>query len=166
MYDPSETDDLPEDIVSELSQDNGQGRPTTGGMQILQIICDCGGSASTNQIIIGLFKKYGIKVTRTKISSRLSYMRKNGMLMPVQTQGIVSLTESSIEYLANSRKSESQKPAPAAPNNKKDEKATEAPQRKQAQNDHLYILRDSKNFRAGENSLQIRRQSILHARLH
>lgn len=76
---PSELDDLPEEVLSELSE---AARDKTDA-QILQLIEDNNGVITLDQLLIRLYKKHGETFKRQLLTNRLYRMVQAGLLYGV-----------------------------------------------------------------------------------
>jgi hypothetical protein len=75
---PGELDDLPEDLIKELSADNDRVEHV-----IFKIIDEAGGITSLDRIIIGLYRKTGEVHKRSATTSRLYRMSQKGFVFNV-----------------------------------------------------------------------------------
>lgn len=79
----SELDSLPEAIKENLDCCNERraGRPGRRYKAIIETMHECGGSATRDQIIVGVYKKTGLVVTRQQLWNALSVLRQKGALV-------------------------------------------------------------------------------------
>jgi hypothetical protein len=73
---PLDLADLPEELLSELSEGTVKGEADP----VLQIIDDHGGTASIDEILIDLYRKHGEIGKRTIVGSRLYRLSKRGLV--------------------------------------------------------------------------------------
>lgn len=97
-----EIQDLPDDLLKELSISDAD----RTDYAILQIIEECGGIASLDRILVGLYKATGEVMKRSTLTSRAYRMAQKGNLFSVPTKkGVYSsheLTEDQVaELLGN-----------------------------------------------------------------
>lgn len=82
--------DLPSELVQELSITKGDGLED----KLITVINSYGGIASLDQILVGLYKKYGIIQKRRYIQNKLYRMSKAGMVHSIKGKKGVYTTDS------------------------------------------------------------------------
>jgi len=97
-----EIQDLPDELLQELSISDAD----RTDYAILQIIEECGGIASLDRILVGLYKATGEVMKRTTLTSRAYRMVQKGNLFSVPTKkGVYStheLTEDQVSQILGS----------------------------------------------------------------
>ena len=95
----NEIQGLPDELLQELSISDGD----RTDYAILQIIEECGGIASLDRILVGLYKATGEVMKRTTLTSRAYRMAQKGNLFSVPTKkGVYStheLTEDQVSQI-------------------------------------------------------------------
>ena len=86
--DVADTSDLPPELLKELSNVEADELET----QIFTVLGTCGGSADLDQLLIGLFRKYGTVHKRRFLQNKLWRMVRKGDLDKADQRGLFRLT--------------------------------------------------------------------------
>jgi len=77
LFDLKNTKDLPKGVVAQISKSAGRPANKTRAMLELFDLKDC---LSTDEIIVGLYRKYGIKRTKKALHTVIHHLIKKGTL--------------------------------------------------------------------------------------
>jgi hypothetical protein len=88
VIDLADTSDLPPELLKELSNVQADELET----QIFTVLGTCGGSADLDQLLIGLFRKYGTVHKRRFLQNKLWRMVRKGDLDKADQRGLFRLT--------------------------------------------------------------------------
>jgi len=88
IIDLTDTSDLPPELLKELSNVQADELET----QIFAVLGTCGGSADLDQLLIGLFRKYGTVHKRRFLQNKLWRMVRKGDLDKADQRGLFRLT--------------------------------------------------------------------------
>ncbi len=88
IIDLADTSDLPPELLKELSNVQADELET----QIFAILGTCGGSADLDQLLIGLFRKFGTVHKRRFLQNKLWRMVRKGDLDKADQRGFFRLT--------------------------------------------------------------------------
>ena len=87
VIDLADTSDLPPELLKELSNVQADELET----QIFMVLGTCGGSADLDQLLIGLFRKYGTVHKRRFLQNKLWRMVRKGDLDKADQRGLFRL---------------------------------------------------------------------------
>jgi hypothetical protein len=88
ILNPKEIQDLPDELVAELSEQSTD----KGEFTILNLMEEAGGIMSLDQIIVGLYRQTGEVNKRQNVTSRLYRMAQRGLIYNAPKKGVYSLT--------------------------------------------------------------------------